>query len=94
MTTSAVPTSLQAWRHQLRARTSSVIAVTAAVATILAGWQVAVIVGNRVPSLGDTFDRLAAEQSAGELWHQSPSAQTDSCSASPWRWSSVPRWAC
>lgn len=71
MTTGTLPTTtLQAWRHQLRAKTSSAIAVVAAVATILVGWQLAVIVGNRVPSLADTLDRLAAEQSAGELWHQ------------------------
>jgi sulfonate transport system permease protein len=70
MTTVASPMSLKSWRHHLRARTTAMIAVTAAVATLVGGWQLAVIVGNRVPSPADTLDRLAAEQSAGELWHQ------------------------
>ena len=70
MTTVASPMSLKAWRHHLRVRTTSMIAVTAAVATLVGGWLLAVIVGNRVPSPADTLGRLAAEQSAGELWHQ------------------------
>ncbi|MFN3007870.1 ABC transporter permease [Mycolicibacterium wolinskyi] len=67
MTTSALPVQ---FRRRVKAHTSSAIAVLAAVATLVAGWQVAVVVGNRIPSLADTFDRLAAEQAAGELWHQ------------------------
>ena len=67
MTTSALPVQ---FRRRVKAHTSSAIAVLAAVATLVAGWQVAVVVGNRVPSPADTLDRLAAEQAAGELWHQ------------------------
>lgn len=67
MTTSALPARL---RRGVNAYSSSVIAVLAAVATLVAGWQVAVAVGNRVPSPTDTLDRLAAEQAAGQLWHQ------------------------
>ncbi|KWX21287.1 nitrate ABC transporter permease [Mycolicibacterium wolinskyi] len=67
MTTSALPVQ---FRRRVKAHTSSAIAVLAAVATLVAGWQVAVVVGNRVPSPGDTLDRLAAEQAAGQLWHQ------------------------
>ncbi|MCV7284392.1 ABC transporter permease subunit [Mycolicibacterium wolinskyi] len=67
MTTSALPVQ---FRRRVKAHTSSAIAVLAAVATLVAGWQVAVVVGNRVPSPADTLDRLAAEQAAGQLWHQ------------------------
>lgn len=67
MTTTALPVLL---RRRLKAQTSSVIAVLAAVATVVVGWQVAVVFGNRVPSPADTLDRLAAEQAAGQLWHQ------------------------
>lgn len=67
MTTSALPVQ---FRRRVKAHTSSAIAVLAAVATLVAGWQVAVVVGNRVPSPADTIDRLAAEQAAGQLWHQ------------------------
>ncbi|MHC9293313.1 ABC transporter permease [Mycobacterium sp. LTG2003] len=67
MTTTAMPVQ---FRRRAKAHTTSVIAVLAAVATLVAGWQVAVVVGNRVPSPADTLDRLAAEQAAGQLWHQ------------------------
>lgn len=67
MTTSALPVQ---FGRRVKAHTSSAIAVLAAVATLVAGWQVAVVVGNRVPSPADTLDRLAAEQAAGQLWHQ------------------------
>jgi sulfonate transport system permease protein len=58
-----------AWRHQARTQTSSIVAVAAAVVTLLLGWQVAVAIGHRIPSPADTLDQLAAEQAAGELWH-------------------------
>jgi sulfonate transport system permease protein len=62
--------SMQSVRHRLKDTTSSALAVLAALATILVAWQLAVVYGNRVPSPGDTLDRLAAEQAAGQLWHQ------------------------
>jgi sulfonate transport system permease protein len=70
MTTTALQPALPSWHRQLRSRTSSTVAVIAALLSILAAWQLAVVVGNRIPSLADTLDRLAAEQAAGELWHQ------------------------
>jgi sulfonate transport system permease protein len=70
MTTTALRPALPSWRRQLRSRTSSTVAIIAALLSILAAWQLAVVVGNRIPSLADTLDRLAAEQAAGELWHQ------------------------
>jgi len=36
--------------------------------TIIGAWQLAVIFGNRVPSLADTIGRLGAEAAIGELW--------------------------
>ncbi|WP_396898565.1 ABC transporter permease [Mycolicibacterium sp.] len=67
MTANALPVQ---FRRTIGSRGSSALAMVAAVATLLAGWQVAVVVGNRVPSVAQTFDRLAAEQAAGQLWHQ------------------------
>ncbi|KRE27064.1 nitrate ABC transporter permease [Mycobacterium sp. Soil538] len=61
-------TAAQAWRHQLKGQTRSVTAVVAAVATILAAWQLAVILGNRVPSLPESVARLGSEAAIGELW--------------------------
>ncbi len=46
----------------------SATAVVAAVASILAAWQLAVVLGNRVPSLPDAVTRLGSEATAGELW--------------------------
>lgn len=46
----------------------SATAVLAAVASILAAWQLAVVLGNRVPSLPDAVTRLGSEAAAGELW--------------------------
>jgi len=40
----------------------------AAIATILLGWWAATLAGDRVPSLGETVDRLGSEQALGELW--------------------------
>jgi sulfonate transport system permease protein len=48
--------------------TRSAAAVLAAVATILAAWQLAVILGNRVPSLPESLARLGSEAAAGQLW--------------------------
>lgn len=62
--TAATPT----WRRHLRARASDVIAVVLAALTVFASWQLAVLAGDRMPSLGETFDRLVAEEAAGELW--------------------------
>ncbi|BBX67653.1 ABC transporter permease [Mycolicibacterium psychrotolerans] len=61
-------TAAQAWRHQLKGQTRSATAVVAAVATILAAWQLAVILGNRVPSLSESVARLGSEAAIGELW--------------------------
>lgn len=57
------------WQRQLRGQTMGATAVLAAVLSVLAAWQLAVIVGNRVPSVAVTVQRLAAESAAGELWH-------------------------
>jgi sulfonate transport system permease protein len=70
MTTTALQSAMPSWGPQLRSRTSTTVAVVAALLSILAAWQLAVAVGNRVPSLSDTLDRLTAEQAVGELWHQ------------------------
>ncbi|VEG58501.1 nitrate/sulfonate/bicarbonate ABC transporter inner membrane protein [Mycolicibacterium aurum] len=62
-------TTTQTWQRQLRGQTTTVTATLAAVLSILAAWQLAVVIGNRVPSVGDTITRLGAEATAGELWH-------------------------
>ena len=62
-------TTISSWQHQLRARGTSAGAVTAALLSILAAWQLAVIVGNRVPSVTDSIQRLITEAEIGELWH-------------------------
>jgi NitT/TauT family transport system permease protein len=61
-------TTLTSWQYRLRGRSTSAAAVLAALATIIGAWQLAVIVGNRVPSLADTIGRLGAEAAIGELW--------------------------
>ncbi|MCK5756027.1 MAG: nitrate ABC transporter permease, partial [Mycobacterium sp.] len=62
-------TTISTWQRQLRTRGTSAAAVTAALASILAAWQVAVLVGNRVPSVTDSIQRLITEAEVGELWH-------------------------
>jgi sulfonate transport system permease protein len=61
-------TTLTSWPRRLRSQSTSAAAVLAALATIVGAWQLAVIVGNRVPSLTDTIGRLGAEAAIGELW--------------------------
>ena len=61
-------TTLTSWQRQLRSQSTSAAAVLAALATIIGAWQLAVIVGNRVPSPADTIGRLGAEAAIGELW--------------------------
>ena len=61
-------TTITSWQRQLRGQSISAAAVLAALATIIGAWQLAVIVGNRVPSLADTVGRLGAEAAIGELW--------------------------
>lgn len=69
MSTTTTPiTQLQSWRYQLRGHGSGALAVAASVLTILAVWQLAVVVGNRIPSPADTVDSLASEAAAGQLW--------------------------
>lgn len=67
MTTEALTPTL--WRRRLRGQASSAPAVVAALASMLAAWQVAVAVGNRIPSPRETVDSLLAEAAIGELWH-------------------------
>ncbi|MFI2839207.1 ABC transporter permease [Mycolicibacterium sp. PDY-3] len=54
--------------RQLRAQTGTAAAVLAAIVTIIGAWQLAVVVGNRVPSLADSIGRLRSEAAIGELW--------------------------
>ena len=61
-------TTLTSWQHRLRGQSTSAAAILAALATIIGAWQLAVIVGNRVPSLTDTIGKLGAEAAIGELW--------------------------
>ena len=61
-------TTLTSWQHRIRSQSTSAAAVLAALATIIGAWQLAVIFGNRVPSLADTIGRLGAEAAIGELW--------------------------
>lgn len=63
------PSTLRSWRHQLRGQATSAAAVVAALLSILGAWQLAVVVGNRIPSPADTVDRLISEAQIGELWH-------------------------
>jgi len=55
--------------RQVKAQGSSAVAIIASVLSILAVWQIAVVVGNRVPSPALTVERLVGEAAAGELWH-------------------------
>ena len=61
-------TVLTSWQRQLRSQGTSAASVLAALATVIGAWQLAVIVGNRVPSLAETIGRLGAEAAIGELW--------------------------
>lgn len=61
--------STSPWRRQLRGQAASAVAVAAALLTILGAWQLAVVVGNRIPSPTDTVDSLVAEAALGQLWH-------------------------
>lgn len=67
--TTTVPAGVPSWQRHLRAQGSSAVAVVAAVLSILAVWQIAVVVGNRVPSPAQAVDRLVSEAAIGELWH-------------------------
>ena len=71
MTTTApttLPAKLPSWQRHLRTQSSSALAVIAALLSILAVWQIAVVVGNRVPSPTQSIDRLVSEAAIGELW--------------------------
>lgn len=57
------------WRRRIRGQAVTATALTAALLSILATWQLAVLVGNRIPSPADAVGSLAAEAAAGELWH-------------------------
>ncbi|WP_422745676.1 ABC transporter permease [Mycobacterium sp. WMMD1722] len=67
MTTATLSTP--AWRRHLRGQSMSAVAVLAALLTILGAWQLAVVVGNRIPSPADAVDSLISEAAIGELWH-------------------------
>jgi NitT/TauT family transport system permease protein len=67
--TVTIPGKLPAWQRHLKAQGTSAIAVIAALLSILAVWQIAVVVGNRVPSPALTVERLVSEAAIGELWH-------------------------
>ncbi|SDE74205.1 ABC-type nitrate/sulfonate/bicarbonate transport system, permease component [Mycolicibacterium neoaurum] len=54
--------------RQLRAQTGTAAAVLAAIVTIIGAWQLAVVFGNRVPSVADSIGRLRSEAAIGELW--------------------------
>ena len=56
-------------QHRLRGQTTAATAVVASLLSIVAAWQLAVAVGNRVPSVAVTVQRLGTEATAGELWH-------------------------
>lgn len=62
-------TTTGTWQRQLRGQTTAATATVAAVLSILAAWQLAVVVGNRVPSVTETVARLGDEAAVGELWH-------------------------
>lgn len=61
-------TTLVSWQHRIRSQSFSAAAVLAALTTIIGAWQLAVIFGNRVPSLAETIGRLGSEAAIGELW--------------------------
>jgi sulfonate transport system permease protein len=69
MTTAALSAPAPAWRRHLRGQSMSAAAVLAALLTILGAWQLAVVVGNRIPSPADAVDSLVSEAAIGELWH-------------------------
>ena len=55
-------------RRRHRSAATSAAALLASLLTMAAVWQLAVLFGNRVPSLGETLGRLGSEQADGELW--------------------------
>jgi NitT/TauT family transport system permease protein len=55
--------------RRLRGQAVSALAVVAALVSIFAVWQLAVVVGNRIPSPGDAVGSLVSEAAIGELWH-------------------------
>ncbi|OBB59131.1 nitrate ABC transporter permease [Mycobacterium sp. 852013-51886_SCH5428379] len=69
MTTGALSAPASTWRRHLRGQSMSAAAVLAALLTILGAWQLAVVVGNRIPSPADAVDSLVSEAAIGELWH-------------------------
>ncbi|MCK0174694.1 ABC transporter permease [Mycolicibacterium sp. F2034L] len=69
MTTAELSAPAPAWRRHLRGQSTSAAAVLAALLTILGAWQLAVVVGNRIPSPADAVDSLVSEAAIGELWH-------------------------
>ena len=56
------------WSRRGRSASSSVIALVAALLSMLAVWQLAAEFGHRVPSIGETVGRLVDEEAAGHLW--------------------------
>ena len=62
------PTAWQSLGHRARGQLAPVAAISLALATMLGAWQLAVVVGNRIPSPADTVDRLVSEAALGELW--------------------------
>jgi sulfonate transport system permease protein len=68
MTIEALSAPAPAWRRQLRGQTSSAVAIAAALLTIVGAWQLAVVIGDRIPSPAQTLDSLFAEAAIGELW--------------------------
>lgn len=69
MTSRALSAPAPVWRRNLRAQATSAVAILAALVSILAVWQLAVVVGNRIPSPVDAVDSLVSEAAIGELWH-------------------------
>ena len=61
--------STQTLHSRLRGQTTAATAVVASLLSILVAWQVAVTIGNRVPSVAVTVQRLGSEAAVGELWH-------------------------
>ncbi|CAN5526890.1 ABC transporter permease subunit [soil metagenome] len=62
-------TKTPAWQRHLKSQGTSAVAIVASLLSILAVWQIAVMVGNRVPSPALTVQRLVSEAAIGELWH-------------------------
>jgi NitT/TauT family transport system permease protein len=66
--TQALSSPAPAWRRQLRGQSTSLAAIGAALLTILGAWQLAVVIGNRIPSPAQTVESLISEAAIGELW--------------------------